>query len=434
MVVAYVTDDMGNSAIRTTDRRRDGYHMCTSTYGGTSASAPMVSGTIALALEANPNLTWRDVQYLIVYTADPHQTAGPLTRNGAGLAVSRQYGFGVMDAEAMVTRARHWINAPPQIEHHITAASQEPSSNTTYSATVNFTGKIQYLEHVVVTISVAIPENTFSLTRGDLQISLESPSGTLSILLRPRPNDKAPDRYVDWPFMSVMFWGENPTGQWTLNITTRDITGVAVVSEVEFHFYGVSQVPESVTNIPDQCHSDCKRGCAGEGSNLCDTCVNLRNAYTLECINECPSGYSNRRGYCYNESLAVKECNSPLKNKTGFNDGRVGCTKAGFKECCTNGNCAASPLEPSSCFCDTLCYKFKDCCDDIAEIGCPVENVTETFPYIDLGVTPGVETNHVDFEGRSPPIKILFPLGASIESHIYPMSVKLTMEIVNRSA
>ena len=60
------------------------------------------------------NLTWRDVQYLIVYTANPNLTAGPLTQNGAGLAVSRQYGFGVMDAEAMVTRARHWINVLPK--------------------------------------------------------------------------------------------------------------------------------------------------------------------------------------------------------------------------------------------------------------------------------------------------------------------------------
>jgi subtilisin family serine protease len=88
---------------------------CDIVLNGTSAAASMVSGIIALALEANPNLTWRDVQYLIVYTANPNLTAGPLTQNGAGLVVSRQYGFGVMDAEAMVTRARHWINVSPQL-------------------------------------------------------------------------------------------------------------------------------------------------------------------------------------------------------------------------------------------------------------------------------------------------------------------------------
>ena len=72
----------------------------------------------------SPSLTWRDVQYLIAYTSNPHLIAGPLTRNGAGLAVSRQYGFGVMDAEAMVTRARHWLNVPPQRKDYITNVSR----------------------------------------------------------------------------------------------------------------------------------------------------------------------------------------------------------------------------------------------------------------------------------------------------------------------
>ena len=40
--------------------------------------------------------------------------------NGAGLAVSHRFGFGVMDAEAMVTRARHWINVPPQMNDSVT--------------------------------------------------------------------------------------------------------------------------------------------------------------------------------------------------------------------------------------------------------------------------------------------------------------------------
>jgi subtilisin family serine protease len=41
----------------------------TSRFNGTSASAPIVSGVIALMLEANPNLTWRDVQEILVRSA-----------------------------------------------------------------------------------------------------------------------------------------------------------------------------------------------------------------------------------------------------------------------------------------------------------------------------------------------------------------------------
>lgn len=35
---------------------------CVTTFGGTSAAAPLAAGIIALMLSANPNLTWIDVQ------------------------------------------------------------------------------------------------------------------------------------------------------------------------------------------------------------------------------------------------------------------------------------------------------------------------------------------------------------------------------------
>ncbi len=39
--------------------------------------------------------------------------------NGAGLLVSHQFGFGAINGEAMVTRARRWINVPEQINDAI---------------------------------------------------------------------------------------------------------------------------------------------------------------------------------------------------------------------------------------------------------------------------------------------------------------------------
>ena len=66
------------------------------------------------------NLTWRDVQYLVVYTSDTTKLkGGEWTTNGAGLRVSSQFGFGAIDAEAMVTRARNWINVPVQLQSRI---------------------------------------------------------------------------------------------------------------------------------------------------------------------------------------------------------------------------------------------------------------------------------------------------------------------------
>uniref|UniRef100_A0A1B0CYQ6 furin n=1 Tax=Phlebotomus papatasi TaxID=29031 RepID=A0A1B0CYQ6_PHLPP len=45
--------------------------ICTVEHTGTSASAPLAAGICALALEANPSLTWRDMQYLVVLTSRP---------------------------------------------------------------------------------------------------------------------------------------------------------------------------------------------------------------------------------------------------------------------------------------------------------------------------------------------------------------------------
>ena len=63
----------------------------------------------------SPGLTWRDIQYLIIYTSDNTKLSGEWTTNGAGLKVSSQFGFGAIDAEAMVSRARHWISVPEQL-------------------------------------------------------------------------------------------------------------------------------------------------------------------------------------------------------------------------------------------------------------------------------------------------------------------------------
>ena len=69
---------------------------------------------------SSSELTWRDIQYLIVYISDTTKLkGGEWTTNGAGLKVSSQFGFGAIDAEAIVTRAKNWTNVPPQEYHHM---------------------------------------------------------------------------------------------------------------------------------------------------------------------------------------------------------------------------------------------------------------------------------------------------------------------------
>lgn len=59
----------------------------------------VVSGVVALMLEANPNLGWRDVQDILARTAQPvldDPENKSLQVNGAGLAHSNWYGFGIV--------------------------------------------------------------------------------------------------------------------------------------------------------------------------------------------------------------------------------------------------------------------------------------------------------------------------------------------------
>jgi len=63
----------------------DLHHSCTSSHTGTSASAPLAAGICALALQANTNLTWRDMQHIVVRTARPHKLVAPdWATNGIG--------------------------------------------------------------------------------------------------------------------------------------------------------------------------------------------------------------------------------------------------------------------------------------------------------------------------------------------------------------
>ena len=56
------------------------------------------------------------MQYLLAYTSNysPLKSSEGWALNGGGLRVNNKFGFGAVDAEAMVTRARNWIPVPDQ--------------------------------------------------------------------------------------------------------------------------------------------------------------------------------------------------------------------------------------------------------------------------------------------------------------------------------
>ena len=82
-------------------------------FSGTSAAAPQISAVVALMLSANPDLSYRDVQQILILASRHFDLADPdLRTNGAGLLVSHNDGYGIPDAGVAVDFARRWLNRP----------------------------------------------------------------------------------------------------------------------------------------------------------------------------------------------------------------------------------------------------------------------------------------------------------------------------------
>ncbi|MEE6474486.1 hypothetical protein FKM82_010398 [Ascaphus truei] len=202
----------------------DLYGNCTLRHSGTSAAAPEAAGVFALALEANPDLTWRDLQHLTVLTSKRNQLHDEVhkwRRNGVGLEFNHLFGYGVLDAGAMVKMAKEWKTVPERF-HCIGGSIQEPRKipsngklilTLTTDACEGKENFVRYLEHVQAVITVN------STRRGELNINMTSPMGTKSILLSRRPRDDDSKVGFDkWPFMTTHSWGEDPRGTWVLEV------------------------------------------------------------------------------------------------------------------------------------------------------------------------------------------------------------------------
>ncbi|GIU70516.1 MAG: peptidase S8 [Candidatus Woesearchaeota archaeon] len=235
----------GTLAITTTDIRGSYGYSSTdynSTFGGTSSATPLVSGVVALMLKANPNLTWRDIRYILAKTARQiNSTDSDWQTNGAGLKYNHKYGFGVVDAQAAVNMAKtHTSLGGYSSLLNYTSSYDDPSpdipipdnDSTGISRTMNVSTSITKIEGVL--IEVKFSHQWF----GDLEITLTSPSGTKAYLAKQHycPVDNDNDGLMDadncpnytnkvWFFGATVFMDENPNGNWTL--TVKDLDSLA---------------------------------------------------------------------------------------------------------------------------------------------------------------------------------------------------------------
>ncbi|EOA89007.1 pheromone processing endoprotease [Exserohilum turcicum] len=214
LIVTYSSG--GGEAIHTTDV---GVNKCTSSHGGTSAAGPIGVGVYALVLQARPELTWRDMQWLTVMSAVPFDTPSDWTKTSLGRMFSHQFGYGKLDAYAIVELAKTWELVKPQAWFyspwmHVRKAIPEGDQGlaSTFEVTKEMLkeANLERVEHITLTMNIEHDR------RGDLSVELRSPSGMVSHLSTARRDDEAPYGYIDWTFMSVAHWGESAVGKWTV--------------------------------------------------------------------------------------------------------------------------------------------------------------------------------------------------------------------------
>jgi subtilisin family serine protease/subtilisin-like proprotein convertase family protein len=195
-----------------------------SNFSGTSSACPAVSGVIALMLEKNPQLGWRDVQEILIRSARKISPADPgWFTNAAGLHFHHDFGAGLVDATAAVNLAAGWTNSGAQTQA-VSAASGLPL------AIPNSSPAGVELPFVLPAPNLITEHATLSLTidhsaRGDLEIILISPSGTESKLAEVRNDTGA--NYSGFTFSTVRNWGENSAGTWRLRVADRSSVGNA---------------------------------------------------------------------------------------------------------------------------------------------------------------------------------------------------------------
>ena len=138
--------------------------------------------------------------------------------------------------------------------------------------TVSSSGaNISHLEHTQLILTLRLIRSS-SYSNAELgQVTLTPPQGTWSTL-RPYRKFDSTCEFKEWPFTSVHFWGENPVGNWTLQVDFSSPVGTVVVTLYQLHLYGTEWIPEAVCRISRQCDQACAHTCGAPGPTFCDSC------------------------------------------------------------------------------------------------------------------------------------------------------------------
>jgi len=208
------------------------------TMNGTSAASPTVAASIALVLEACPDLTWRDVKYLIAKHAkqiDSSNSTWVMNAADTPLRHSIDYGFGLINPQGMINDCTtSYINLPTEKSQTIIKVFNEviPDDRNTYSFDLNITEDIT-VEWVEATIHCSTPYAS------DYRVELTSPEGTKTTLMT-EDTDVEINHWMSSGFrMSTpAMLGEKSKGIWRVDMTDQLNGDTGTLNTIELKVYG----------------------------------------------------------------------------------------------------------------------------------------------------------------------------------------------------
>ena len=222
------------------------------TFNGTSAAAPMVSGVVALMLEANPSLGYRDVQEILAMsarttpaTAASFQYNGSTHWNGGGMHFSNDVGAGLVDALAAVRLAETWQGSATAANEITVSAAASPHANIPDNDITGVTSAITIdsavnIDHIEVDLDIT---HTYI---GDLTVTLTSPNGTVSTLINRPGLGVSSQSNIVFTTSSTHDWGENGTGTWILQVKDSASPDVGTLNSWTLRLYGDSASSDDV--------------------------------------------------------------------------------------------------------------------------------------------------------------------------------------------
>ena len=237
----------GQGTTMGTSREKPGIHTTDVSDGfetnftGSKVTVGIMSGIIALILEANPNLTYRDVQLILALTAQPTDPTNPLwMTNAAGYKYSRDFGYGRVDCKAAIDAAKTWKNKEGTKERIKVKGTYNVTGGNTRTTTIEFEvkdSKIKFNEFV------AVEFNMESGLFDSCRMILVSPMGTNITIAHPFViNERPPEKPLDGKYRigCRAFLGEDPNGKWKIVVHRDGLADKGAIKDIVFEMVGLT--------------------------------------------------------------------------------------------------------------------------------------------------------------------------------------------------